>query len=46
MMIEHGCDCNGNMVIVDIYDGGDADGYDESEQIEVQIWDGGSAAGI
>lgn len=40
------CDCNGNMVIVDIYDGGDADGYDESEQIEVQIWDGGSAAGI
>ena len=40
------CDCNGNMVIVDIYDGGDADGYNESEQIEVQIWDGGNAAGI
>lgn len=40
------CDCNGEMVVVDIYDGGDADGYDESEQVEVQIWDGGSAAGI
>lgn len=40
------CDCNGEMVVVDIYDGGDADGYDESEQIEVQTWDGGSAAGI
>ena len=40
------CDCNGNMVVVDIYDGGDADGYNESEQIEVQIWDGGNAAGI
>lgn len=40
------CDCNGEMVVVDIYDGGDADGYDESEQIEVQIWDGGGAAGI
>lgn len=40
------CDCNGNMVVVDIRDGGDADGYNESEQIEVQIWDGGNAAGI
>ena len=40
------CDCNGQMVEVDIYDGGDADGYDEIEQIEVQIWDGGGAAGI
>lgn len=40
------CDCNGNMVVVDIRDGGDADGYDENEQIEVQIWDGGNAAGI
>ena len=39
------CDCNGEMVEVDIYDGGDADGYDENEQIEVQIWDGGGAAG-
>ena len=40
------CNCDGTMVEVDIYDGGDADGYNESEQIEMQIWDGGSAAGI
>lgn len=40
------CDCNGQMVEVDIYDGGDADGYDESEQIEVVVWDGGGAAGL
>lgn len=40
------CNCDGEMVVVDIYDGGDADGYDEEEQIEVQIWDGGGAAGI
>ena len=39
------CNCDGEMVEVNIYDGGDADGYDESEQIEVQIWDGGGAAG-
>ena len=40
------CNCSGEMVEVNIYDGGDADGYDAIEQIEVQIWDGGSAAGI
>ena len=40
------CNCDGEMIIVDIYDGGDADGYDENEQIEVQIWDGGSATGL
>lgn len=40
------CDCDGEMIVVDVYDGGDADGYEENEQIEVQIWDGGSAAGI
>lgn len=40
------CNCDGEIVVVDIYDGGDADGYDESEQIDVEIWDGGSAAGI
>ena len=40
------CNCNGEMIEVKIYDGGDADGYDESEQIEIQIWDGGGAAGI
>ena len=39
------CNCDGEMVVVDIYDGGDADGYDESELIEVHVWDGGSAAG-
>ena len=40
------CDCNGEEIVIDIYDGGDADGYDETEQIEIKIWDGGSAAGI
>ena len=40
------CNCEGEMVVVDIYDGGDADGYEEDEAIEVQIWDGGSAAGV
>lgn len=40
------CNCDGEMVVIDIYDGGDANGYDENEQIEVQVWDGGGAAGI
>lgn len=39
------CNCNGEMVEVDIYDGGDSDGYDENAEI-VQVWDGGRAAGI
>jgi hypothetical protein len=39
------CDCNGQMVEVKIYDGGDADGFDEDTEI-VQYWDGGGAAGI
>lgn len=38
------CNCNGDMVEVDIYDGGDADGHDDAT--EIQIWDGGGAAGI
>jgi hypothetical protein len=38
------CDCNGQMVEVDIYDGGDGDGHEDAD--EVQVWDGGSAAGI
>lgn len=38
------CDCKGQMVVVDIYDGGDADGHEDAT--EVQIWDGGGAAGI
>lgn len=40
------CNCDGEMVVIDIYDGGDANGYDENEQVEIQIWDGGGAAGI
>ena len=39
------CNCEGEMVVIDIYDGGDADGYDETEQLEVRIYDGGGAAG-
>lgn len=38
------CDSNGEMIPVNIFDGGDSDGYDEEEIF--QIWDGGSAAGI
>ena len=38
------CNCDGEMVVIDIYDGGDADGYEDAE--EVIVWDGGSAAGI
>lgn len=38
------CDCNGNMVVVNVIDGGDGDGYKEGEDV-YQIWDGGSAAG-
>ena len=38
------CNCDGEMVVVDIYDGGDADGYDDDENVTVQVWDGGGAA--
>lgn len=38
------CNCKGEMVEVDIYDGGDADGHEDAT--ELQIWDGGGAAGI
>lgn len=38
------CDCNGEMVEVDVFDGGDSDGHEEAD--EVQVWDGGGAAGI
>lgn len=38
------CDCNGEMVEVNIYDGGDADGHEDMD--EVIVWDGGGAAGI
>ena len=37
------CDCDGETVVVDIIDGGDEDGYNETEMF--QIWDGGGAAG-
>lgn len=38
------CDCDGQMVEIDMYDGGDADGHEDVN--EVLIWDGGGAAGI
>jgi membrane carboxypeptidase/penicillin-binding protein len=38
------CNCNGEMVEIDIYDGGDSDGHEDVD--EIQIWDGGGAAGI
>lgn len=38
------CDCNGQMVEVKIFDGGDGDGHEDAN--EVQIWDGGGAAGV
>ena len=40
------CNCDGEMVVVDIRDGGDADGYTPEEHVTVKVWDGGSAAGI
>ena len=40
------CDNNGEMIEVELRDGGDADGYREDELVEVHVWDGGSAAGI
>lgn len=40
------CDNNGELVTIDIYDGGDADGYDAAEQFEIVIWDGGGASGV
>ena len=38
------CDCDGQMVEIDMYDGGDANGHEDIT--EVIIWDGGGAAGI
>jgi hypothetical protein len=38
------CNCNGEMVVVNVVDGGDSDGHED--QTEVLVWDGGSAAGI
>lgn len=39
------CNCEGEMVTVNLADGGDADGYNEEEAIEITVWDGGGAAG-
>lgn len=38
------CDCDGDMLVVNVLDGGDGDGYNKEEIF--QIWDGGNAAGI
>ena len=38
------CNCDGEMVVVNLIDGGDGDGY-ETEEI-IQYWDGGGAAGF
>lgn len=42
------CNCDGEMVIVNIMDGGDEDGYEkeETEGQRIIYWDGGGAAGI
>lgn len=37
------CNCDGEEIVVNIFDGGDGDGYNEEEVF--QIWDGGGAAG-
>lgn len=39
------CDCDGDMLVVNVADGGDEDGYNEIVEV-FQIWDGGGAAGI
>ena len=38
------CDCNGKAVEIDVYDGGDADGHEDT--MNIKIWDGGGAAGF
>lgn len=42
------CDCDGEMLVVNVFDGGDSDGYEEEEDIGEKIiyWDGGGAAGV
>ena len=39
------CNCNGEQVVINLIDGGDADGYHEEEDGEIIYWDGGTAAG-
>ena len=38
------CNCDGEEIVLNIFDGGDSDGYGEEETH--QVWDGGGAAGI
>ena len=38
------CNCDGEEIVIDIYDGGDSDGYSADEVFN--IWDGGGAAGF
>ena len=38
------CNCDGEMVIVSVIDGGDGNGYTDEEDT-YQIWDGGNATG-
>ena len=38
------CNCDGEMVVVNVMDGDDANGYEDEEPFT--IWDGGGAAGI
>ena len=38
------CNCDGEEIVLNIFDGGDSDGYNKEEVF--QFWDGGSAAGI
>lgn len=40
------CDNSGEMVEVNLMDGGDSDGYTYEEMSNVQFWDGGGAAGL
>ena len=40
------CDCDGDMVTVNIIDGGDSDGYDEEEMAVIKVYDGGGPSGI
>jgi hypothetical protein len=37
------CNCNGENVVVNVFDGGDGDGYDANVEV-FQVWDGGRAA--
>lgn len=39
------CNCNGEQVVINLIDGGDADGYHEEEDGEILYWNGGGAAG-